>query len=56
LAGFALLLMGNFIYNEILKIKCCGMDKYIRDNFDDDGNWVDPNLKEKMIKKDKDFE
>jgi len=37
LAGFVLLLLGNFIYNEILKIRCCNMDAYIKDNLNKDG-------------------
>lgn len=37
MAGFVLLLLGNFIYNEILTFKCCGMDKYLKINLREDG-------------------
>lgn len=36
--GFALLLSGNFIYNEIIVLRCCGLDKYLKVNLDEDGN------------------
>lgn len=37
MAGFVLLLLGNFIYNEMVKIRCCSMDKYLKDNLNEDG-------------------
>lgn len=37
LAGFALLLGGNFIYNEILELKFCQLDKYLKKNLNEDG-------------------
>ena len=30
LAGFACLLIGNFIYNEIIEVKFCGFDQQLR--------------------------
>lgn len=32
ICGFLLLIAGNLIYNELLIIKCCGCDKYTRQN------------------------
>lgn len=37
MAGFALLLAGNFIYNEILVLRFCNLDKYIKVNLNEDG-------------------
>jgi len=46
IAGFACLLLGNFIYNEILVLKCCSLDKYLKTNLNEDGT----------LKKSKDLE
>jgi len=44
LGGFALLLLGNFIYNEILELPCCGLNKYLKKNLDENGEPKRPKL------------
>ena len=54
LLGFLILVLGNFVFNEIIIVKLCGMDKYVQENLDNQ-NALDSStnsLKKRLTSKD----